>query len=202
MNLRDALEHCSLGLLREIAERRGAPGAATTLRRELVERLAAALADAPATLATLERQPAAGRALLGRLLPDGLPGGQARRWLRSDHGLPPAAAETIIRDLVSAGLLFRVFRLDAGQRGEWLVVPGEIAVCLAAFVPAAPTPPAALAEPVTAHHSAEPALDLLTLLHALARAEGRPAADALAALPFSGPPEDDPRRALDRWRWL
>ncbi len=204
MKVREGLESCSLGLLREIAARRGLAAGRAELRRELIDRLEPLLADPTAGRTRLEGLPEPGRVLLAEIgaHAGALSGGRARRWLEFSLGVTPAVAEALIGSLVAEGLLFRTFRASGPERGEWLAVADELLPLLPR--PRQPERPA----PVRAVESAEvargdPLLDLLALVEALRRSGGVVEPEQLHALPRAGAAElDELLPAGERWRFL
>src|SRR5690242_9109731 len=94
MKLADALQSCSLGLLREIAAQHGMTAGPDVLRNELVQRLQQELATNEALDRIATEFPLPAWELLGALLSAGgcLPGARVRRWWRVSHG---AAAEEV-----------------------------------------------------------------------------------------------------------
>ena len=203
MTLAEALDTCSLGLLREIAARNDVAVPSTVLRHELTRHLAAALLEAPRLRALADRLSADARALLGHLIEKGgcRSGATARRWLEFNRRLDQRASEALIRDLAANGLVFRTFRADQAERGEWLCLPYELTELGGSSDVGVPKPPAVEVSPAEPRR-AKPLLDLVSLADALRRSQGRVGPDTLSRLFASGVPGDQTRGAEERWRFL
>src|SRR5687768_5156507 len=123
MDLRTALLGCSSGQLARIAAAWRVEAEAGTLRRELVELLAARIVGGAEDAATWSGLGEAERDVVRLLV---RAGGRheadllARRLGREDAGEPAVA------ELVERGLLFRVFEADEQRQGVYLVLPDEL----------------------------------------------------------------------------
>jgi hypothetical protein len=127
MDLRDCLDQCSLGLLRQIATTHQVPLPESPARAEVLRVLAERLlqpgylAQRVANLAEVER------AALALVVAEG---GQVRslaleRELRHRQGSDLAAAE-LLAGLLQSGVLFRAFQATGADRGEVYVAPSEL----------------------------------------------------------------------------
>jgi hypothetical protein len=137
MNLRDCLDQCSLGLLRQLADAHQVPLVEPAARAELVRTLQERLLTPGYLGQQLERLPPSARQALELLSAAGwrMRGFVLERRLRGElRGTSDATARTTIAELLRLGLLYRVFQASGVDRGELFVVFDEL-------MPLLPTPP-------------------------------------------------------------
>lgn len=173
MELFQALESCTLALLRKMAARHGLSASDAVLRQELAAQISRRLGD---------------QAYLGSVLGSLSPaethalqvvrrGGWEERGYMVDRGAsgaegPGSGQPGPVLSLMHSALLFRSFQEKNGWRGEVYFVPEEFRAAMDAALPALPTPAAVVLtaeeEPAVALRC-DPATDAFVLLSFLSR---------------------------------
>jgi hypothetical protein len=215
MRLEQALQGCSVGLLRKIASARGVPVDVTTLRTELLERIAADLISSSRHGGPSARLTEEERLAVSLVASSG--GRQGAKLLvrrlvsRLGSAFELTDAEALLDGLTEQGILFRLFDSSPGVRGTVYELPDELGELVTAIdrEGASFLERAASSEPREVRQN-DPCSDLFLLLSALrrelwnaasAKISGRRPRTVSQLLSRLESPVADVGRVTDRKRW-